>query len=212
MVKEKPRSTRGGKLNAWQQRQQRDSYVKRAGREGYRSRASYKLLQLDGKYRLLKTGARVVDLGAAPGGWSQVARDAVGDSGKVIAVDRLPIASLGGVTFLEGDFTEQSTLGRVLAAVGDGADLVLSDMAPNLSGVRVADQARSMELAELALDLARQVLQPGGAFVVKCFEGAGIEAFRRDCGGLFGKIASYKPDASRSASREFYLVALAYRG
>ena len=203
---------RGRKLNAWQQRQQRDGYVKRAGRDGYRSRASYKLLQIDEKYRVLQPGTVVVDLGAAPGGWSQGARDAVGDTGKIVAVDRLPVASLGGVTVFEGDFTEDRTLERVLDETSGGADLVLSDMAPNLSGVRVADQARSMELTELARDLATRILKPHGALVVKCFEGAGTDEFRDACRAAFRKVVNHKPDASRSSSREFYLIGLDYRG
>lgn len=214
--KARPGSGRpGGKLNAWQQRQQRDTYVKRAGQDGYRSRASYKLLQIEEKYSLLSQGQSVIDLGAAPGGWSQVARDLVGPQGTVVAVDRLPMASLGGVTILEGDFTDDETLAGVLRAADRseaGVDLVLSDMAPNLSGIRVADQARSMELAELTLDLARRVLRPGGAMVVKCFEGAGIDEFRRDCRAEFGRVVNHKPDASRSASREFYLVATGFSG
>lgn len=198
----------GGKLNAWQLRQQRDTYVKRAVSEGYRSRASFKLIQIQDKYGLIQPGHRVVDLGAAPGGWCQVARNIVGSTGKIIAVDRLPMEGLAGIEFIEGDFAEQETVDRLLATLGgEGADLVFSDMAPNFSGVKVSDQARSLELAELTLELAEQVLSPDGAMVVKCFEGAGIEGYRRRCRESFQKVSNYKPPASRKESREFYLVA-----
>ena len=154
----------------------------------------------------------MVDLGSAPGGWSQVAADLVGHSGRVIASDILPMDSLAGVEFIEGDFTEEAVFESLLAALGDErADIVVSDMAPNLSGMNAVDQPRSMYLVELALDLARQVLAPGGAFVTKVFQGEGFDELFRDARGSFDKVLTRKPKASRPRSREVYLVATGFR-
>ncbi len=185
-----------------------DAYVQAAQQAGYRSRAAYKLMALDDKDRLLRPGAVVVDLGAAPGGWSQVAAERIGDAGLVVAVDRLPMDPIAGVRFVQGDFTEQATLDALLAALGGRpVDVVLSDMAPNMSGVRSVDQARAMYLVELALDLACTVLAPGGALVVKAFQGEGFDAYLRTLRARFQRVASRKPPASRARSRELYLVA-----
>ena len=186
--------------------------MRRAREEGYRSRAAYKLLELDRRHRLLRPGMTVVDLGAAPGGWSQVAARRAGPRGRVVALDLLPMEPVPGVTFIQGDFREEGPLQALLEAVGGGraVDLVLSDMAPNLSGLRAVDQPRAMHLAELALDLARQVLRPGGALLVKAFQGEGLDAYRDELRSCFRKVIHAKPEASRAASRELYLLALNY--
>ena len=185
-----------------------DPYVKQAQKMGLRSRSAFKLLELDGKYGLMKAGDCVVDLGAAPGGWSQVAAARVGKQGHVIALDILPMEPLPGVQFIHGDFTEDETLGRLTATLdGKRTKLVLSDMAPNMSGVGVTDQARSMYLAELALDFAQAHLQPGGDFLVKMFQGEGSDAYVKQVRGMFSTLMVRKPDASRSRSREVYLLA-----
>lgn len=190
-----------------------DHYVKKAQAEGYRSRAVYKLLELQERDRILKPGQTVVDLGAAPGGWSQVAADVVGERGRVLALDILPMDGLADVEFIQGDFREQEVLDRVLAALkGSRADLVMSDMAPNISGMREVDQPRAMYLAELALDLVRQVLKPGGVFVVKLFHGEGFDQYIRDLRGDFERVVVRKPKASRPRSREVYALATGYRG
>ncbi len=197
---------------AWLKEHRDDPYVQQAQREGYRSRACYKLLEIQEKDRLIRPGQTVVDLGSAPGGWSQVAADLVGHSGRVIASDILPMDSLAGVEFIEGDFTEEAVFESLLAALGDErADIVVSDMAPNLSGMNAVDQPRSMYLVELALDLARQVLAPGGAFVTKVFQGEGFDELFRDARGSFDKVLTRKPKASRPRSREVYLVATGFR-
>ena len=190
-----------------------DQYVQRAQREGYRSRACYKLLEIQDKDRLIRPGFTVVDLGAAPGGWSQVASQLVGDRGQVIASDILPMDSLEGVEFIQGDFTEDAVLSAILEAVGNKkADLVISDMAPNMSGMNAVDQPRSMYLVELALDLARQVLRQGGGFVCKVFQGEGFDELIRDARSSFDRVVTRKPAASRPRSREVYLVATGFRG
>jgi 23S rRNA (uridine2552-2'-O)-methyltransferase len=192
----------------WKQRQARDPFVKRAQAEGWRSRAAFKLLELDEKDRLLRRGAVVVDLGAAPGGWSQVAADKVGPGGRVIAVDLLEMEPLANVLQIRGDFTDESTLAGIAQALGDArADLVLSDMAPNISGNWSVDQPRAMHLAELVLDAAGQLLRPGGALVVKVFQGEGFDALTRAAKASFGTVRIRKPPASRAESREMYLVA-----
>lgn len=197
---------------AWIARQRRDPYVKRAQSDGYRSRAAYKLLEIDAKDALLRSGLCVVDLGAAPGGWSQVASARVGGRGRVIALDLLPVEPIPGVTVIQGDFTEEQPLQQLLEMLGGAkADLVLSDMAPNVSGMRAVDQPRSMYLCELALDLAAQVLQPGGHFLVKAFHGEGFDAFARQLRTCFTRVVSRKPTASRASSRETYMVAKGYR-
>lgn len=189
-----------------------DEYVKRAQKEGYRSRAVYKLLEIQEQDRLLRPGATVVDLGAAPGGWSQLAARLVGSRGAVIALDLLPIEPLPGVECIEGDFRETAVLEQLLAKLdGRLVDLVISDMAPNTSGVKAVDQPRGMYLAELALDLARHCLRPGGDFLVKVFQGEGFDVFFKELRAAFVMVASRKPKASRARSAELYLLARNYR-
>lgn len=196
----------------WLDRHVHDPYVKLAQKEGYRSRAAYKLIWLDEKDHLFKAGMTVVDLGAAPGGWCQVAAKKVGGRGRVIGIDLLPVEPIAGVTLLQADFTSDEGLALVEEALaGARADLVLSDMAPNLSGVRDADQAKHYALAELALDFAVKWLKPDGAFVVKVFQGAGFEDFVRAVRKSFREVHIRKPDASRDESRENFLVAKGLR-
>ena len=196
----------------WLREHETDRYVQLSRKEGYRSRASYKLLELDKKDRLFRPGMTVVDLGAAPGGWTQVAMERIGHHGRVVASDILPMDPVAGATFIEGDFTEETVLGRILDALGeDRADLVISDMAPNLSGMKAVDQPRAMYLVELAVDLALQVLKPGGVFVAKVFQGEGFDTLLADLRQRFTKVVSRKPDASRARSREVYLVARGFR-
>lgn len=184
-----------------------DAYVKRARAEGMRSRAAYKLDQIAERDRLLKPGMVVVDLGAAPGGWSQVAADRVGPGGRVIALDVLDMTPLRGVDFIRGDFRDTVVVAELQRALGARkADLVLSDMAPNLSGIAMTDQARALELAELALEFAIKHLKPQGNFLVKAFQGAGFEAFLKALRKLFAAVAVRKPGASRDRSSEVYLV------
>jgi 23S rRNA (uridine2552-2'-O)-methyltransferase len=192
----------------WLDRHFKDEFVKKARQEGYRSRAVYKLLEIQERDRLLKPGQVVVDLGAAPGGWSQLARDIVGKKGKVIALDILPMEPIPGVDLIQGDFREEEALAE-LRSVLDGrpVDLVISDMAPNVSGMSAVDQPRAMYLCELALDFAREVLAPGGGLLVKVFHGEGFDQYVRDIRSVFGRVATRKPKASRPRSREVYLVA-----
>ncbi len=198
---------------AWLKEHRDDPYVQRAQREGYRSRACYKLLELQEKDRLIRPGMTLLDLGSAPGGWSQVAADLVGHRGRVIASDILPMDNLAGVEFIQGDFTEDAVFEEILAAVGESpVELVMSDMAPNLSGMNAVDQPRAMYLVELALDLARRVLTPGGTFVAKVFHGEGFEEIMRDSRESFDKVLTRKPSASRPRSREVYLVATGFKG
>ncbi len=198
---------------AWLKEHRDDPYVQRAQREGYRSRACYKLLELQEKDRLIRPGMTVVDLGSAPGGWSQVAGELLDHRGRIVASDILPMDALPDVTFIQGDFTEQAVLDRILQALGgESADLVLSDMAPNMSGLSDVDQPRAMYLVELALDMARQVLAPGGSFVAKVFQGEGFDALLRDARAAFGTVSNRKPAASRPRSREVYLVGRDFRG
>jgi 23S rRNA (uridine2552-2'-O)-methyltransferase len=185
-----------------------DVYVKQAQKAGYRSRAVYKLLEIQEKDHILKHGMTVVDLGAAPGGWSQVASKIVGSSGKVIALDILPIDSLAHVEFIQGDFTEPSVLDKLLEVLdGQEVSLVMSDMAPNISGIKVVDQPKAMYLAELALDLAQNVLCKNGNFLVKVFQVSGFDSYYKTLQSLFGKVITRKPKASKSNSREVYLLA-----
>ena len=185
-----------------------DAYVKRSQEEGYRSRAVYKLLEIQDKEGIIKAGMTVVDLGAAPGGWSQVVADLVGGQGNVIASDILPMEGLAGVKFLQGDFTEDAVFKQLLSMLPEeGADLVLSDMSPNMSGMRDIDQPRAIHLAELALDMARSILKPGAYFLVKTFQGAGFEEFQRETEQSFKSVKARKPRASRARSREIYLLA-----
>lgn len=185
-----------------------DAFVARARQEGYRSRAVYKLAEIDRRDRLFRPGMRVVDLGAAPGGWSQYAADRVGPSGRVVSSDLLAMDPIPGVEIVTGDFREEVVLRQILDALGeDRADLVLSDIAPNLSGVDAVDQPRAIYLAELALDLAAGILKPNGAFLVKAFQGQGSDDFLRELRLRFRKISIRKPQASRSRSREVYVLA-----
>ena len=189
------------------QRHINDAYVQRAQREGYRSRSAYKLIEIDDRDKLLLPGKVVLDLGAAPGGWSQVAGTRVGPRGKVIAVDLLPMEPLSHVRCFQGDFTDQQAQDRLrLDLPSSGVDLVICDMAPNMSGIPSADQARIFNLAEEALEFTKQVLKPDGAFLVKVFQGADFEAFRQALFGTFLKVAPRKPKASREESRELYLL------
>lgn len=193
--------------NSWMQRHVTDIYVKKARQEGYRSRAAYKILDINKRDNLLRPGMTVVDLGAAPGGWSQVAASLVGESGRVIALDILDMDSLHRVDFIKGDFREDDVLAKLLHTLnGRPVDLVISDMAPNISGMRVIDQPRSMYLAELALDFATKVLKPGGDFLTKIFEGESTDEYRRQLQKNFSKLLTRKPDSSRSESREMYLL------
>ncbi len=186
-----------------------DVYVKKAQAEGVRSRAVYKLEELIERDRLLKPGITVVDLGAAPGGWSQLVRQRLGDTGKVVALDILPMQGIAGVDFLQGDFREADVLSQLEARLDNQkVDLVLSDMAPNMSGVALADQIRSMDLAELALDFSRQWLKPGGSFLIKLFQGTGFDDYLRSLRADFSRVSMRKPKASRARSREVYALAV----
>ncbi len=185
-----------------------DPFVRQARQEGYRSRAAFKLKELCQQDRLIRPGMTVVDLGAAPGGWAQVAADRVGPKGRVIAVDMLEMAPVPGVEFLRGDFREEATLERLEAALGGvRVDLVMSDMAPNISGISMADQARGMHLAELALEFAHKWLKPGGSLLVKTFQGEGYPELREALRQSFSQVLTRKPLASRSRSSEIYLLA-----
>jgi len=195
----------------WLQRHFADDYVKRARSQGYRSRAAFKLLEIQERDHILGPGMTVLDLGAAPGGWSQVAQRHVGERGRVLALDILPMDPIPGVECIQGDFRQEETLGRLRAALsGSPVALVISDMAPNVSGVGAVDQPRAMYLCELAFDVARELLNPGGCLVVKTFHGEGFDAFFRDLRTCFKRVVSRKPKASRTASREVYLVATSY--
>jgi 23S rRNA (uridine2552-2'-O)-methyltransferase len=190
-----------------------DVYVRRAKEEGYRSRASFKLLEIQEQDKLIRQGMTIVDLGAAPGGWSQVAANLAGEKGQVIASDILPIDSLPGVEFLQGDFTEDAVLERLIELLKDRqADLVISDMAPNMSGMRDIDLPRVMYLAELALDLAKTVLKPDADFLVKVFHGEGCEELQKALKSSFSSVKVRKPKASRARSSEIYLLAAGFRG
>jgi 23S rRNA (uridine2552-2'-O)-methyltransferase len=191
----------------WMREHVKDPFVQLAQKEGYRSRAAYKLLEIDSKDRLLKPGTVVVDLGAAPGGWSQVAAAKVGRGGKVIALDLLPMDPLARVDFIQGDFREHAMLKQLEDLLqGKPVGLVISDMAPNISGVASADQARAMHLAELAMEFALEHLQPDGSFLVKVFQGAGFEEFLRLMRSRFARVVTRKPKASRDRSSEVYLL------
>ena len=190
----------------WMREHVNDPFVQRAQKEGYRSRAAYKLLEINERDRLLRPGTVVVDLGATPGGWSQVA---AARGCKVVALDLLPLQPLPGVEFIQGDFREDEVLAELEQRLGGRqAGLVISDMSPNISGIGMSDQARAMHLAELALEFALQHLQPGGAFLVKVFQGVGFEAYIRQMRSHFGKVVTRKPKASRDRSSELYLLGL----
>lgn len=200
-----------------------DEYVRRSQQDGYRSRAIYKLIEIDEKDRLIKPGMTVVDLGAAPGGWSEYCVKKLGKKGSIIALDILPMDPINGVTIIEGDFREEAVFDELLsvmdaAAEKDGAtnnaraDLVISDMAPNISGMDSIDMPKAYYLCELALDLARQVLNPGGGLLVKLFQGEGFEAYNKELKTSFSKVVLRKPKASRPRSREIYVLATGFLG
>lgn len=192
----------------WLRRHVNDPYVQRSRREGYRSRSAYKLIEIDERDRILRPGQVVVDLGAAPGGWSQVAASRVGPAGRVVAIDLLPMDPVSGVTFVQGDFTTRKGLEAVEKALeGRQADLVLSDMAPNMSGIAVSDQARQLTLAEITFDFARLHLKRDGALLVKIFQGAGYDDYLKSLRRAFQKVVVRKPGASRDESAEQYLLA-----
>ncbi|MCD9466975.1 MULTISPECIES: 23S rRNA (uridine(2552)-2'-O)-methyltransferase RlmE [Photobacterium] len=189
-----------------------DKYVQEAQKRGYRSRAFFKIEEIQNKDKLLKPGMTVVDLGAAPGGWSQYAAEIVGDNGQVIACDILPMDSLPGVSFLQGDFREEAVLDALLTRIKpEMVDVVMSDMAPNMSGNLASDQPRAMYLVELALDMCRQVLAPNGSFTVKVFQGEGFDQYLADIRSMFKVVKIRKPDSSRDRSREVYIVATGYK-
>lgn len=192
---------------AWMREHLNDPFVKKARLEGYRSRAAYKLMEIDDRDRLLQPGAAVVDLGATPGGWSQVAQERVGGNGRVWAIDLLPLDPLPGVTFIQGDFNAPEIRESLAAALPEGgADLVLSDLAPNISGVALYDQARAAELWDAALEFAVNTLKPKGKFLVKVFHGSDFEAYVRHLRQLFESVMTRKPAASRDRSSEVYLL------
>jgi 23S rRNA (uridine2552-2'-O)-methyltransferase len=198
---------RQAKTRAWHHRHVHDFYVRQATEQGWRSRAAFKLLEIDDKDHLLKPGQVVVDLGCAPGGWCQVVASRMKGQGRIIGIDLLEMAGLNGVTFIQGDFTEAGALAELESALGGRkVNLVLSDMAPNITGIVVSDQARVYALAELALDFAVHHLEPDGAFLIKVFQGAGFEAFVKDMRARFKRVATRNPDASRERSRECYLL------
>ena len=196
------------KNRSWIKQHVKDPYVQQSQKDGYRSRASYKLLEIIGKDSMIRPGMTVVDLGAAPGGWSQVAAELVGHKGRVHAVDLLPMDGIAGVDFILGDFTEDEILQQLLKLIDNRpVDLVISDMAPNLTGSKAVDQPASIYLVELAVDLACQVMKPEGVFVAKIFQGEGFDEFVRHVRTLFNTVSMRKPDASRAKSREVYMVA-----
>jgi 23S rRNA (uridine2552-2'-O)-methyltransferase len=196
------------KNRSWIKQHVKDPYVKQSQVDGYRSRASYKLLEIVEKDRLIQSGMTVVDLGSSPGGWSQVAARLVGHTGRVHALDLLPMDSIAGVDFIQGDFTEEHIFDELLKIIENRpVDLVISDMAPNLTGAKAVDQPAMMYLAELAIDLTRNVMKPEGVFIAKLFQGEGFDQFERHVRTVFNSVSLKKPDASRAKSREVYLVA-----
>ena len=198
---------------AWLREHKSDSYVLSAKKDGYRSRASYKLIDLDGRYGFLRRGAKALDLGCAPGGWSQVAISKIGPTGKLVASDILPMAPIKGVTYIKGDFSEDNVMESIVKEFSDfQADVVMSDMAPNLSGVNAIDQPRSIYLAELAAEIATAILVSGGNFVVKLFHGEGFDSFVHSCRQSFDNVNIRKPNSSKAKSREVYLVARGFFG
>jgi len=197
----------------WLREHFNDPFVKQAQKDGYRSRASYKLLEIQEKDRLIRPGMTVVDLGAAPGGWSQVTSRLIGGQGRLIASDILEMDSIPDVTFIQGDFTEDEVFKQILAAIGNTqVDLVISDMAPNMSGLSAVDMPRAMFLCELALDLAGRVLRPGGDFLIKIFQGEGFDSYHKDVRKMFDKVQMRKPTSSRDRSREQYLLGRGFKG
>ena len=197
----------------WLREHFNDPFVKQAQKDGYRSRASYKLLEIQEKDRLIRPGMSVIDLGAAPGGWAQVTSRLIGGQGRLIASDILEMDSIPDVTFIQGDFTHDEVLQQILEAVGDShVDLVISDMAPNMSGTPEVDMPRAMFLCELALDLATRVLKPGGDFLIKIFQGEGFDMYLKDVRTKFDKVQMRKPSSSRDRSREQYLLGKGFKG
>lgn len=197
----------------WLSDHEKDEYVLRARREGYRSRASYKLLEIDEKFDLIRPGTVVVDLGAAPGGWTQIAVKRSGPKGFVVGLDLLDIEPLEGAVLIKGDFTEEKALAELTTVLQDRpVDLVISDMAPNLSGMKEIDQPQAIYLTELALDFACSTLKPGGALLMKCFEGSGIDELRGAISKNFKQLSNFKPKASRGKSREIYVLGRQFKG
>jgi 23S rRNA (uridine2552-2'-O)-methyltransferase len=195
----------------WLQEHASDKFVKQAKQAGWRSRASYKLLEIQQKYKIFKPNYSVIDLGAAPGGWSQVASKFIGAKGKVISSDILAMDPICGVEFIRGDFTEDKVITDILNTLNNNkVDLVISDMAPNMSGIKDLDQLKAMHLVELALDFTTQILKPGGCFLIKVFQGCGYREFLLQLKQLFKKVITSKPEASRSRSNEIYLLAQIY--
>jgi len=198
---------------SWLSRHLSDPFVKQAQKDGYRSRSAYKLIELNDKDRLIRPGMRVMDLGSAPGGWSQVAGKLVGDKGRVLATDILPMDGLKNVDFIQGDFTEDAVVDQVFEwLAGEKFDLIICDIAPNMSGIDSADQARSIYFLELALDTVCKALKPGASFAAKMFQGAGSDQYLKELRTHFQKVLIRKPAASRKESREVYLVAKGFKG
>jgi len=198
---------------SWLSRHLSDPFVKQAQKDGYRSRAAYKLTEINDKDKLIRAGMRVLDLGSAPGGWSQVAGKIIGDKGKILATDILPMEPLRNVDFIQGDFTEQETLDKLLGWLGGGKfDLIISDIAPNITGIATADQASSIYFLELALDTVVKTLKPGATFVAKMFQGSGSDEYLKELRKHFDKVTIRKPAASRKESREVFVVAKGFKG
>jgi 23S rRNA (uridine2552-2'-O)-methyltransferase len=197
---------------SWMSRHLSDPFVKQAQKDGYRSRSAYKLIELNDKDRLIRPGMRIMDLGAAPGGWSQVAGKLVGAKGRVLATDILPMDGLTNVDFIQGDFTDDAIVQQLLDWLGSGKfDLIISDIAPNITGISVADQASSIYFLELALDTVRRTLKPGASFVAKMFQGSGSDQYLKELRTHFEKVTIRKPAASRKESREVYVVAKGFK-
>jgi 23S rRNA (uridine2552-2'-O)-methyltransferase len=198
---------------SWMSRHLSDPFVKQAQKDGYRSRSAYKLVELNEKDKLIRPGMRLLDLGSAPGGWSQVAGRLVGDKGRVLATDILPMDALKNVDFIQGDFTDDAIVQRLLDWLGGGRfDLIISDIAPNVTGISSADQASSIHFLELALDTVRRTLKPGATFAAKMFQGSGSDQYVKELRLHFEKVVIRKPEASRKESREVYLVAKGFKG
>jgi len=198
---------------SWMSRHLSDPFVKQAQKDGYRSRSAYKLIELNEKDKLIRPGMRILDLGSAPGGWSQVAGKLVGAKGRVLATDILPMEGLHNVDFIQGDFTDETIVRKLLDWLGEGRfDLIISDIAPNITGIASADQAGSIHFLELALDTVIKTLKPGATFVAKMFQGSGSDQYLKQLRGHFDKVSIRKPAASRKESREVYLVAKGFKG
>jgi 23S rRNA (uridine2552-2'-O)-methyltransferase len=198
---------------SWLSRHLSDPFVKQAQKDGYRSRSAYKLIELNESDHLLRPGMRVMDLGSTPGGWSQVASRLIGGKGRILATDILPMDSLPNVDFIQGDFTDEAIVQQLLDWLDGGKfDLIMSDIAPNLSGISIADQAKSIYFLELALDTVRKTLKPGATFAAKMFQGSGSDQYLKELRAHFSKVSIRKPAASRKESREVYLVAKGFKG